>query len=206
MTNQNKWEEFYKNTPLEKISWLHAPWDYLSETINSGKIKPGTALDLGCGMGTQSIFLAKHGFDVTGVDISQTAIDYALTYAKKENVQINFMAKDATDLNFLNDKKFDLILDWTNLHGIPIEKRMQYIQEIEKHTEKGTKLILRCFGRKEGEKESVTRPMAVIHFFTIAEIKNIYSKYFKITEINTSDLDSETAPTSIFHEFLMERI
>jgi len=129
MTNQNGWEELYKKTPLNKIAWQRAQSDYLTDIINSGKIKSGTALDLGCGTGIQSIFLAKHGFDVTGVDISKTAIDHAQKNAKDADIKINFIDADATNLSFLDDKKFDLILDWANLHGIPKKKEKNILKK-----------------------------------------------------------------------------
>jgi 2-polyprenyl-3-methyl-5-hydroxy-6-metoxy-1,4-benzoquinol methylase len=206
MTNQNTWEEFYNKIPLEKISWQKVQSDYFSNIINSDKVNPGTALDLGCGTGIKSIFLTQRGFEVTGVDISKTAIDYANKNAQKADVKINFIAADATDLSFLDDKKFDLILDWANLHGIEKEKRKQYIQEIVNHTKKGSKLILRCFGRKKENKEAVTRPMGVISLFTKAELEQLYSKYFKILETSTSNPPNKNAPGKFFHEFLMERI
>ena len=59
------------------------PWDTgepdpaLVEAIESRLIAPGRALDVGCGTGTNAIFLAEQGFDVIGIDISKNAIDKA---------------------------------------------------------------------------------------------------------------------------------
>jgi 2-polyprenyl-3-methyl-5-hydroxy-6-metoxy-1,4-benzoquinol methylase len=47
----------------------------------AGDLTPGRALDLGCGEGGDSLWLAGQGWDVTGVDISTTAIDRARTAA-----------------------------------------------------------------------------------------------------------------------------
>jgi SAM-dependent methyltransferase len=59
------------------------PWDtgapdpMLVEIIQSGTIPPGRTLEIGCGTGTNAIYLARHGFDVVGVDISRLAVESA---------------------------------------------------------------------------------------------------------------------------------
>src|SRR5262245_45052343 len=59
------------------------PWDtgtpdpLLVEMIESRAIAPGRALEIGCGTGTNAIFLAQHGFKVLGVDISEIAVNRA---------------------------------------------------------------------------------------------------------------------------------
>ena len=63
------------------------PWDtgmpdeQLVELIESGAIKPGRALEIGCGTGTNAIYLAQHGFNVFGLDISEIAVNMARTKA-----------------------------------------------------------------------------------------------------------------------------
>lgn len=205
MTNQNTWEEFYKNTPLDKIPWQKTQANFLIKIINSGIIEPGLALDLGCGTGMNSIFLAKNGFKVTGVDISKMAIKYAKENAKKEKVDIEFIAANATDLSFLGDKKFDLILDWANLHGILEERRNKYVSELIKHTRKGSKFILRCFGQDDSNKDNVIRPMGKITLFTKEMIMELFGDNFKVLETNTSHPQDKEPPSKVFYEFLMEK-
>ena len=59
------------------------PWDtgmpdpMLAEMIESGAIAPGRTLEIGCGTGTNAIYLAQHGFDVVGVDVSPLAVEKA---------------------------------------------------------------------------------------------------------------------------------
>src|SRR5512136_559962 len=56
------------------------PWDTgvtppeLRAVVESGRVQPGRALDLGCGTGTNVLYLAQHGFDTVGVDISSRAM------------------------------------------------------------------------------------------------------------------------------------
>lgn len=64
------------------------PWDtgeptpHLTEWIRSGALRPGRALEVGCGTGTNALWLASQGFDVVGVDVSPLAIDMARAKAK----------------------------------------------------------------------------------------------------------------------------
>ena len=73
MDSKSAMEAFYQNTPREKIMWDKTQATFFHKIINSKKIPPGTALDLGCGLGDKSIKLAKKGFDVTAIDISPTS-------------------------------------------------------------------------------------------------------------------------------------
>jgi SAM-dependent methyltransferase len=59
-----------------------------------------TVLDLGCGSGWLSIFLAREGFQVTGVDIAAHAIELAMEWASQENLPAKFSATDITHLDF----------------------------------------------------------------------------------------------------------
>jgi len=61
------WEKVYGDQPLD---WSV---DHLLPGVIAGLV-PGTALDIGCGEGQNSRFLAEHGWSVLGVDISRTAI------------------------------------------------------------------------------------------------------------------------------------
>ncbi|NIV43965.1 methyltransferase domain-containing protein, partial [Candidatus Bathyarchaeota archaeon] len=54
--------------------------------MDSGRIRPCEALDLCCGAGTNPVFLAKKGFDVTALDISDKAVEYAKEKASEANV------------------------------------------------------------------------------------------------------------------------
>ena len=58
------------------------------------RLAPGTALDLGCGEGGDAIWLAQRGWRVTGVDLSQTALDQARKHAADAGVELAFQRCD----------------------------------------------------------------------------------------------------------------
>lgn len=72
LRTKEEWEKIYRNKETPWNAEIAEP--YLAKLIKKKKIKPGQALDLGCGTGNESIFLAKNRFNVTGIDISEKAI------------------------------------------------------------------------------------------------------------------------------------
>jgi 2-polyprenyl-3-methyl-5-hydroxy-6-metoxy-1,4-benzoquinol methylase len=63
--------------------------------------EPGRALDLGCGTGTNAITLARHGWQVTGVDFAPRAIRAAQSKASQAGLEIDFRVGDVSDLSEL---------------------------------------------------------------------------------------------------------
>jgi SAM-dependent methyltransferase len=59
-----------------------------------------TVLDLGCGSGWLSVYLARQGFAVTGLDISEHAVELGRTWAGQESLPIHFAAGDIADIQF----------------------------------------------------------------------------------------------------------
>ena len=91
---------------------------------------PGRELDLGCGTGTNVITLAKHGWDVIGVDFSRRAIQIAKMKAQQNDVHADLHIEDVTRLDTIAGK-FDLILDMGCFHSLPLKKRPSYILKID---------------------------------------------------------------------------
>jgi SAM-dependent methyltransferase len=106
---QHDWDANYASDDL--------PWDtgqpepMLVEWLNQNAFAAGRALEIGCGTGTNAIWIAKQGFDVLGIDISQRAIARARSKAEAQAAQrCEFLARD-----FLNDEAprgaFQLVFD-----------------------------------------------------------------------------------------------
>lgn len=96
-----------------------------------GAVPAGAALDVGCGTGDNSIYLAKHGWQVTGVDFVPKAVAKARAKAAAENVDVRFEHADVTDLCTAGiGSQFALIVDSGCLHGMNDDDRYDYVREI----------------------------------------------------------------------------
>ena len=62
------------------------------------QLPPGRALEVGCGTGVESVYLAAHGWDVTGVDMVPRALSIARRRAAQAGVTPRFLEGDATCL------------------------------------------------------------------------------------------------------------
>jgi 2-polyprenyl-3-methyl-5-hydroxy-6-metoxy-1,4-benzoquinol methylase len=87
------------------------------------KIKNQKALDLGTGTGTVALYLAKQGFEVTGYDMSSTAIELANKNAKSLGIEADFEVKDI----YTSDAstKYDLVIDSSFFHCIVSKKERE---------------------------------------------------------------------------------
>ena len=126
------------------------PWDghplakSLQDLVEGdGALAPGTALDLGCGTGDNSIYLAKHGWQVTGVDFVAKAVDKARAKAEANKVAVNFARADVTRLSSEGvGSNFGLIVDNGCLHGMSAEDRDAYVREVTAVAAPDARLLL----------------------------------------------------------------
>ena len=136
------------------------PWDSgvtppeVVAKIESGTIK-GRALDLGCGTGTNSIYLAQHGFTVVGVDFAAKAIATARDKAQCAGVAVEFHAADVTRLDFLGAREsFDFVLDMGCFHSIDAAGRARYAEHLTRLTRPGSVYMLYAFSPRPADQPS----------------------------------------------------
>jgi SAM-dependent methyltransferase len=92
---------------------------------------PGCALDLGCGTGTDVIFLAQQGWNAVGVDFVPEAIETAKRRARESGAIARFVIGDVTHLRQAGVQgPFDLIMDTGCFHGIAGDLRALYAAEV----------------------------------------------------------------------------
>jgi SAM-dependent methyltransferase len=123
-----------------------APWDTrqvaveLKKAVENGTIKPGRAVVLGCGAGTNSIYLASKGFDVTAMDVAPTALAMAKARADKAKVKVNWMLVDVTKVPTL--KPFDFMFDRGCYHGVRRSLAKEFVESSCKLSKPGTKFLI----------------------------------------------------------------
>jgi SAM-dependent methyltransferase len=109
---------------------------------------PGRALDLGCGTGTNVVYLARHGWTAVGVDFVGRAIAKARRRARSAGVSCTFLVADVTRLDVAGS--FDLALDLGCLHSIPVAGRAGYASGLARLVRSGGTYLLYAFAPGAG--------------------------------------------------------
>ena len=96
------WDDLYGEAPI----WSGNPNGALVHEVSS--LPPGRALDVGCGEGADAVWLARRGWQVTGLDISAVALARAATHARQAGVEVSWLHSGLTEAS-LPPQSFDLV-------------------------------------------------------------------------------------------------
>lgn len=178
MRIEEKYKEAYqtKNTP-----WDAGKPDFnLIEVINQFTIQKCNVLDIGCGTGDNSIWLAQNGFNTIGIDSSDEALEKAKEKATKADVKCSFF-----NINFLtqtiNDAPFGFAFDRGCFHSFDSEEeRIMFSQNVAKYLE-SEGLWLTLIGNTDEQREIVGLPQ-----LSAKDIVFAVEPYFEILSLTTS--------------------
>lgn len=159
-TSQNNWQKSRKDTIsffIKKqesgLKLLDSPWVTLAVGVQlqnlviEGVVKDGMkALDVGCSIGIESMYLSKQGLDVTGIDFVPETINVANKLSKLTGAKPKFINGDFLEVDFSNEKEtYDLIIDQGCFHHFPIDDRSKYAKRVNFLLKKGGLFFLRSF-------------------------------------------------------------
>src|SRR5690606_31437136 len=98
---EDYWNQYYQSpTPTAPSSFLKTMLPRLSK---------GKCLDIGMGLGVNASLLAKNGFEVVGIDISEKAIEYVKEQTEQKNLKITAKKTDL-DLFIFGLMEYDSIV------------------------------------------------------------------------------------------------
>ena len=178
---------------FEAMYWLGmTPWDtgitppeVVSFIANHG---PGRAIDLGCGTGTNAIYLAEHGWQVVGVDFSRGAIRTARRKTRNNELPIEFHQTDVTQLEGIQGL-FDLALDIGCFHSLPAERRQAYADRLgELVASKGSFLLYAWLPGQDPDSSNPSQE----------EIKSLFGSHFELVKV---DIGTEGSRQSAWYQF-----
>lgn len=104
-------------------------------------------LEIGCGEGTNAVYLAKNGYDVTAFDLSKTAVEKTKNLADKCEVNISPFIADLND--YLPTEKFDVVFSSGTLQYLLPEKRAAFMSAIQNSTQVNGIHVLHTFAHKQ---------------------------------------------------------
>lgn len=182
MRRKPDWNERYR---LGNLPWDTGRHDLnLSEIVKKKPIEPCKALEVGCGTGTNAIWLSRQGFSVTAIDIVEIAIEKAIEKASKAEVRCNFFTAD-----FMKQKikgaPFGFIFDRGCLHSFDSARdRKKYARIAHSYLKKGG-LWLTLVGSADDPPREIGPPQRSARDIIIA-----VETYFEILSLYTSHFDS----------------
>jgi SAM-dependent methyltransferase len=139
---------WWNKTYLEKEKPLpffrNVPDENLVSYFETGRLAKGRALDIGCGTGRNSIYLALQGCDVEGIDTSKEAIDWAINRADEMSLYISFKVSSIFEYK-ITKNSYDIIYDHGCLHHLPPHRRSDYIGLIKDSLKPAGYFGLVCF-------------------------------------------------------------
>lgn len=166
-----------------------APWvgparTELVELVESGRLRPGRALDLGCGEGDNAIFLARHGFDTTAVDFAPAALERARCKAEEAGAVVRFVEDDLTRMGRV-EGPFDVLVDYGSFDDLGARDREAYLRAVVPLLPAGGLFLLWCFEWVPSRWEKVA--VAALPFGEVAllpgEVERRFGAQFEIDRL-----------------------
>lgn len=208
--SQERFDDIYKDISLDEIPWnVENPPELLVELLDTGKVRPCRAIDLGCGAGNYAVYLAGRGFEVTGVDISPTAIKIAKENARRKNVSCNFIVADVVQgLDELR-QTWQFAYGWGLLHHISPEQRQKYVGNVARILEPGGKYLSISFSEKDtgfagSGKRRQSQLDTALYFSSEDQLKKLFETHFNIIDLRTIEIAGKFKP-HIFNYVFMQR-
>jgi SAM-dependent methyltransferase len=197
MTVEERYRERYKSG--------NTPWDVGRPDFNligvvTKKPIPGCkALDIGCGTGDNSIWLAQKRFQVTGTDTSGIALEKAKEKASEAGVECNFLLVD-----FLKSKiegaPFGFVFDRGCFHSFGSENdRRSFAQNVAVHLEEAG-LWLTIVGNADELRHGPGPPQR-----TAGDIVSAVEPYFEILSLQSSRFESNRPDAARAWRCLMQK-
>jgi SAM-dependent methyltransferase len=171
-------EEMYKGVPPWEID---GPQSEIVRIVELGEIKP-PVLDVGCGTGENALYLAKTGFEVTGIDIVPAAIEKALNKAKERSLVASLLVWDALNLQALQ-RRFNTVIDSGFFHALPDKKRPVFVESLIFVLNPGGTYFMMCFSEHEPGSWGPRR-------VTQAEIRETFKEGWQFNYIRVAHFDT----------------
>jgi len=197
LAKSSTWEEAYRS--VESL-WGLKPDRTL---IEYAKIVPkGNVLDLGIGEGRNALFFAKMGYEVDGIDISQTAVERCIERAKTQNLKVKAEVRDLKEASVPQERYSVVIAAWV-LNFFTKAEVEKIVEKIKNALMKYGFVYIGAFSPSDpGYKKAKENLQEVeentfysskrnqhFHYFTGEEIRSLFAGFKTIYYVEGTGLD-----------------
>lgn len=134
-------KEFYDG--VERVRYT-TQYPFFLKDLEFSKHQGEKVLEIGCGIGTDSVMFAKNGAIVTSIDLTQNAIKTTSRRFKLYGLKGTFLRADAENLPF-NDESFDFVFSAGVLHHTPRTKKA--LQEVKRVLKNGGTAVIMLYAK-----------------------------------------------------------
>ena len=148
--HRRQWSLIYERRSYRLLPWFRArPSEEVVEAVKSGFFPARSeVLDIGCGAGSNLLYLARLGFRAHGIDISPKAIEVARARAGRAKLRIDVRVGDALNLPYPRGR-FRAVNDRGCFHTLPIARRKEYAAELARVLRPGGAFLVTWVGREQ---------------------------------------------------------
>jgi SAM-dependent methyltransferase len=170
---RRSWAQVYAETPYQKLPWYSPrPSSWLVKAVRARWVSPpGPIVDIGCGAGTNVLWLAGRRFRATGIDLAPGAIAAAERRARRRKSSASFQTGNALSLP-LRTSSFGAALDNGCFHTLPLTERGHYAAEVARVLRPRGVFLISWIAREE------TRKFGPAHRPSLAELTDAFESRF----------------------------
>jgi SAM-dependent methyltransferase len=205
------WDEIYEGgRQLNKYPYTSIV-SFLMSKIDLHNIgSQPKVIEIGCGAGNNLWFAAREGFDVTGIDASVAAINYAKARFSDEGLKGRFDVGDFVSLPYPDDT-FDIALDRAALSQVPKNSAKATVMEISRVTKSGGTFYSEIYSDRATSRGKITdggllvdvegpySGVGQIGFYSKSEVLELYDEHMEVLHItHTETMDALNKPAEIY--------
>lgn len=190
-------DAIYRDVAPGDIPWnIETPPPELATFVGERLRTPCDIVDLGCGAGNYSSWLASVGFRVTGIDISREAIAIARASAQARGSACRFIVGDVVEgLAELTDA-FDFAFDWEAFHHVFPDERPAWVASVARMLRSGGSYLSVSFAEADpafgGTGRLRATPLGTV-FSSEQEQRRLLEGGFEILDLRTVEVGGKTA-------------
>ena len=172
------WTARYAESPYRELPWFDVrPHPDVVRAVDEGFLRrKRSLLDIGCGAGTNLLWLAQQGFRMHGIDLAPGAVDAVRRRAASRRLRVDVRVGDALALPFAA-RSLDGGLDVGCFHTLPFRRRAQYADELARVMRPGGTFLLLWVAREH------TGALGPPHRPSVEEVSGIFERQFLLREV-----------------------